>query len=166
MSKHRPDPRPAVREQLADALAGDAKQALEYERAVFNHTIHRCAYTKAPLSWESPEFYGCYMAKAMYVIRNAPAMERLRAAERTSEPSVICFPPDRVRPDVWRDLAETRDAKNDLYGLRPASNTTTFTCKRCKNNECSYYELQTRSADEPMTTFVQCLTCGHQWRVC
>ena len=31
-------------------------------------------------------------------------------------------------------------------------------------NNCSHYQLQTRSADEPMTTFVSCQECGHRWK--
>jgi len=27
-------------------------------------------------------------------------------------------------------------------------------------------QAQTRSADEPMTTFVYCNDCGHRWKVC
>lgn len=30
----------------------------------------------------------------------------------------------------------------------------------------TYYQLQTRSADEPLTTFVTCLSCGKKWRYC
>ena len=44
-----------------------------------------------------------------------------------------------------------------------------FTCFKCKSagrpdNKCTYYQLQTRSADEPMTTFVTCLQCGCRWK--
>ena len=39
-----------------------------------------------------------------------------------------------------------------------------FVCKKCKQNKTTHYSLQTRSADEPMTVFVQCLTCGNRWR--
>lgn len=42
--------------------------------------------------------------------------------------------------------------------------TTMFTCGRCKSNKCTYYQLQTRSCDEPMTTFVRCTGCGHNWK--
>ena len=38
------------------------------------------------------------------------------------------------------------------------------TCRKCKKNLCIYYQLQTRSADEPMTTFVTCLSCGNNWK--
>jgi transcription elongation factor S-II len=39
-----------------------------------------------------------------------------------------------------------------------------FTCSRCKKNQCTYYQLQTRSADEPMTTFITCLNCNKRWK--
>ena len=42
--------------------------------------------------------------------------------------------------------------------------TDTFTCRKCKKKKCSYYQMQTRSADEPMTTFVSCLSCGNRWK--
>ena len=42
--------------------------------------------------------------------------------------------------------------------------TSFHKCGKCKKRETSFYELQTRSADEPMTTFITCLNCGHRWR--
>ncbi|KAK8802039.1 hypothetical protein WA158_006434 [Blastocystis sp. Blastoise] len=40
----------------------------------------------------------------------------------------------------------------------------TFKCPRCKSKNTSYFEKQTRSADEPMTVFVCCEDCGKRWR--
>jgi len=40
-----------------------------------------------------------------------------------------------------------------------------FQCGRCKERKCTYYQKQTRSADEPMTTFVTCTVCGNRWKV-
>jgi transcription elongation factor S-II len=42
--------------------------------------------------------------------------------------------------------------------------TDQFLCTRCYKRECTYYEMQTRSADEPMTIFISCLNCGKNWR--
>lgn len=39
-----------------------------------------------------------------------------------------------------------------------------YTCSKCKSKKTTFYEQQTRSADEPMTTFVQCLICGHNMK--
>ena len=42
--------------------------------------------------------------------------------------------------------------------------TDQYQCGRCHKRLCTYYQLQTRSADEPMTTFVTCLNCGKRWK--
>jgi DNA-directed RNA polymerase subunit M/transcription elongation factor TFIIS len=39
-----------------------------------------------------------------------------------------------------------------------------FRCRKCKSTKTDYYQLQTRSADEPMTTYVTCKTCGNRWK--
>jgi transcription elongation factor S-II len=48
--------------------------------------------------------------------------------------------------------------------LSQAAPTDAFVCPRCKQRKCRYIMLQTRSADEPMTTFITCANCGHHWR--
>ncbi|KAI1243381.1 hypothetical protein IHE44_0000985 [Lamprotornis superbus] len=42
--------------------------------------------------------------------------------------------------------------------------TDLFTCGKCKKKNCTYTQVQTRSADEPMTTFVVCNECGNRWK--
>jgi len=37
-------------------------------------------------------------------------------------------------------------------------------CPKCGNNEAYYWEIQTRSADEPATRFFKCVKCGYTWR--
>ncbi|GAW83434.1 transcription elongation factor [Plasmodium gonderi] len=39
-----------------------------------------------------------------------------------------------------------------------------FQCFKCKAYETVYHQLQTRSSDEPMTTFVTCLKCNNRWK--
>lgn len=43
---------------------------------------------------------------------------------------------------------------------------TTVLCisENCGNNKAYFYQLQIRSADEPMTTFYKCTVCSVQWR--
>lgn len=36
-------------------------------------------------------------------------------------------------------------------------------CPKCKSKNTEYYQKQTRSADEPMTTFANCQDCGKRW---
>eukprot|EP01086_Lenisia_limosa_P012259 TRINITY_DN4021_c0_g1_i1.p1 TRINITY_DN4021_c0_g1~~TRINITY_DN4021_c0_g1_i1.p1 ORF type:complete len:299 (-),score=60.71 TRINITY_DN4021_c0_g1_i1:86-982(-) len=48
--------------------------------------------------------------------------------------------------------------------MKASATTDMYQCRKCKKRETTYYQLQTRSADEPMTTFVQCVPCGYRWR--
>ncbi|KAF9306098.1 hypothetical protein BGZ74_007566, partial [Mortierella antarctica] len=41
--------------------------------------------------------------------------------------------------------------------------TDMFKCGKCKGRKTRYYQMQTRSADEPMTTFVTCINCGNSY---
>ncbi|XP_069051565.1 transcription elongation factor A protein 3 isoform X10 [Lepisosteus oculatus] len=44
--------------------------------------------------------------------------------------------------------------------------TDLFQCAKCRKKNCTYNQVQTRSADEPMTTFVLCNECGNRWKFC
>ncbi|EFA81501.1 hypothetical protein PPL_05490 [Heterostelium album PN500] len=46
---------------------------------------------------------------------------------------------------------------------RDAATTDQFQCGKCKQRKCTYFQLQTRSADEPLTTFVTCVNCNNRW---
>jgi DNA-directed RNA polymerase subunit M/transcription elongation factor TFIIS len=39
-----------------------------------------------------------------------------------------------------------------------------FKCGKCKSKKTTYYQMQTRSADEPMTTYVTCMGCNNRWK--
>lgn len=41
--------------------------------------------------------------------------------------------------------------------------TALFKCERCGKRNCTFYEQQTRSADEPTTKYVTCLECKNTW---
>ena len=34
----------------------------------------------------------------------------------------------------------------------------------CNGGEAAFFQVQIRSADEPMTSFFKCMECGHRWR--
>jgi len=52
-------------------------------------------------------------------------------------------------------------ARSDIHTAKAM--TDMYQCARCKSNKCSYYQQQILSADEPMTTFITCVTCGYKW---
>jgi transcription elongation factor S-II len=68
-------------------------------------------------------------------------------------------------PEKWRDIIEKQKLKfKAAYEIKQVSMTDTIKCGKCKNNKISYYELQTRSGDEAITQFYNCIICGHKWK--
>ena len=68
-------------------------------------------------------------------------------------------------PERWKEIIDNKSKRDRfLYEVNKEMATDAYTCGRCHKKECSYYQMQTRSADEPMTTFVTCLNCGKRWR--
>ena len=68
-------------------------------------------------------------------------------------------------PEHWKKIIDEKYNRDKLlYESKQESMTDQFKCSRCKKRECTYYELQTRSADESMTTFITCVPCGNRWK--
>jgi len=81
--------------------------------------------------------------------------EKIKEAEKALADAVA------ERRGDWVKIS--RDQLMRDNGLDPTKGGE-FTCKKCKGTKTSHYAMQTRSADEPMTVFVCCLTCGNRWR--
>jgi len=82
---------------------------------------------------------------------------------------LIEMAPEELASDAKReDNQRIRERK--LFDAAPYSakqaTTDQFQCGKCRQRKCTYYQMQTRSADEPMTTFVSCLNCNNRWKFC
>ena len=89
---------------------------------------------------------------------------------------VFFFKKMKTKCDIQKDMAseesKARDrklAEEAIFKARGAESaqaeTDMFKCGKCRGRKCTYFQMQTRSADEPMTTFVTCVNCGNHWKV-
>jgi len=69
--------------------------------------------------------------------------------------------PSELNPDKYDTIINKKKKEADKINNQATS--TIYTCKKCKKNKCQVTQRQTRSADEPATTFVTCMECGYQF---
>ncbi|XP_067304450.1 transcription elongation factor A protein 3 isoform X13 [Pseudorasbora parva] len=90
----------------------------------------------------------------------AGAIELRRIATMTAE---------EMASDELKQLRNvlTQEAIREHQMAKTGGTTTDLLqCGKCRKKNCTYNQVQTRSADEPMTTFVLCNECGNRWKFC
>jgi len=146
------------------------KNSTNLEIGIYNYTVQQCKYKKIIRKWENKLFIQIYIDRFRTVWRNISdplndLVPRIESGELLPQTLSSSMTHQEMNPDKWRELINAkikRDSIKYTHDMRMA--TDEFKCGRCKERKCSYYQLQTRSADEPMTTFVTCLNCGKNWK--
>lgn len=164
-----PDPvafRNRIRQSFVNRFELDDKKATNLEIAVYNFAIKEANHIKIVKKWENKNFAHLYMDRLRSIWTNMQNIPELAARYKSGDITPEQWETithQEMKPGRWLTLIEKR-AKLDTQFSETQASTDMFTCKKCKSKRCSYYELQTRSADEPSTIFITCLDCGKHWK--
>lgn len=149
------------------SIIGDETISINVEKSIFNFAINEAKMKKLVRKWESKEFSSIYIdrLRSIYInLKNSEFLSQIKNKEITPQ-QLAKMTHQEFNPEHWKELIE-RKIKRDSSKLTNniEASTDMYTCKKCKSKRCSYFELQTRSADEPTTVFVTCLDCGKHWK--
>ena len=145
----------------------DEVMVINLEKGVFNFAIKEANSRKIVKKWDNPLFVQLYIdrLRSVYInLKNETLLGQIKSKEVLSQ-NIASMTHQEFNPEHWKEYID-RKIKRDSskYTTNIEASTDMFTCKRCKSKRCTYYELQTRSADEPSTIFVSCLDCGKQFK--
>lgn len=150
-------------------LPADDARVLNLEKSILNFACDK--FPENERTFENLKFGEAYKLKFLEIRRNLqrnPDLgERLKDKTLKSH-QLINMKPWQAVPDG--KYAETRvkrihrDLRKEFLAREAQNQTGFFRCGKCKSYKTSYYQLQTRSADEPMTTFVSCLNCNNNFK--
>lgn len=143
------------------------------EMAIYNATITEALTRHVTCHWKNTLFLHIYHTKVRHIlgnlipstyVENTKLLAELRTGKYTLD-TLCSLDTYAICNERWRDFIHRRGQreKRQLEGNK-AMATDQFYCGQCHKRECTYYEMQTRSADEPMTIFITCLNCGKHWR--
>ncbi len=143
------------------------------EESIFRFTCEKSNIRKVIKKWENPIFRKIYINKSrsLYMnlnkdsyIKNTSLISKINSNKFDLE-NIAFMTYQELFPEHWKKLLDEKYKREAvMYEDKTEAMTDMFKCGRCKQRKCTYYELQTRSADEGMTIFITCVNCGNRWR--
>lgn len=150
-----------------DEIIKNEKIAKELETGIYDYATKEANTWKIIIRWDNPNFVQLYSDRLRSIynnLKNKKLLVKLQKGQING--STLAFMTHlEMNPDHWKELIDKKRKRDEnKYNNTQQASTDMFTCKKCKSKRCTYYELQTRSADEPATIFVTCLDCGKNWK--
>lgn len=133
-------------------------KAIEIERAAFTH-----------FKGDNSE-YRSKMRSLFQNLKNKTNRElgpRVMSGDITPDKFVVMTHKELQSQDM-KEIEEKlskENMKNAQVPMAEKSISDALKCGKCGQKKVSYSQAQTRSADEPMTTFCECTVCGNRWKV-
>jgi transcription elongation factor S-II len=149
-------------------ILGNVPLGKNLEKSIFNKVVSE---TKEP-SWEDRWFRTLYKHKVAEILRllrndkcdlkNRLIYGEVSTKEIGNMSAEKLFPGGPLSSAISEHII--KENKKALVSDISKVQDGFFTCGKCKSKKTYYHQLQTRSADEPMTTYVTCLNCSNRWK--
>lgn len=158
-------------DKFSDILKLSTKNSiiLNLEKGIFNETIKFCKNYKYELKWSNPLFLKKYSQTTRKVLANITYTPNANDVKYKiinniwPSETIASMTHEQLYPEYYAKLKLKIMAK--YINMNPEQeHDGLFKCSNCKTMKTTYTQAQTRSADEPMTTFVTCLNCNKHWK--
>ena len=138
------------------------------EIGIYNYAIKEATNRKIIKKWENKFFVQLYIDRlktVLFNLKKTPLLiEKLVTGYITPE-LFASMSHQEMYPDKWNKLIALKIKRDESkYVNRVEASTDMYQCRKCKFRKCTYYSVQLRSADEPMTTLISCLECSYNWK--
>jgi transcription elongation factor S-II len=140
-------------------LVRDKFDSNEIETAILKKCVADAQEWFIDQSWDNQVFLNLYRNRAIDLYRYRHLMPTM------TTDAFVNSTPLLQNPERWAEIVQSTTEKEKATHSKKQTASIFMDCRRChKKTRCDYYQMQTRSADEPMTTFVTCLECDLRWK--
>jgi len=155
-----------IRNKINQKL-NDEKKSKNLEIGIYNYSLEESTKRKIVKKWDNSFFCQIYIdrLRSIYLNLNNDKLVQQIKTNSISMKNLAFMTHQEFKPEKWEHLINEKIKRDkNKYETKIEAATDTFKCRKCHSNKCTYYQMQTRSADEPMTTFVSCIECGNRWK--
>jgi DNA-directed RNA polymerase subunit M/transcription elongation factor TFIIS len=125
------------------------------EKSILDFSNEYASINDTPFLAES-----IYDTKLEEIINSLCKLPELIKTEEDAK-KIAFLKPEELNPDNYEKLLKKKEIEE--YKKNDVKSSSAFKCSKCKKSKCSVTQKQTRAGDEPATTFINCLECGHQF---
>jgi transcription elongation factor S-II len=150
-------------------LEVDDVNLINIEKGVFNNAVKYCKNYNLPLKWTTKEFIREYSSNARKILANISYTRNYKQFKQNildgkyEYYDIVNLTHEQMDPEYWASI-KINNMNKHISSSKEEVADGIFTCNACKSKKTVYYQMQTRSADEPMTTYVTCTNCNKKWK--
>ena len=164
-----------IRQKIVDIFSKILSESIskKIEKSIYLYSKSISKQRNIVPLWDNSYFKNIYMNKSISLysnidknsyIQNECFVDKVKK-KKINLDDIAFMNSQEIFPKHWKEFSDIKYKREKMmYEDTAEAMTDQFKCSRCKQRKCTYYELQTRSADEGMTTFITCLVCGNRWK--
>ncbi len=147
--------------------------AINLEKGIFNYSIQN---KPSSTTYWGNKIQPVYMSRFKHIysnldpnsyIQNKSLIWKVLKNDITVHNLCVNMKPEEIFPEIYESYYKAKhEEMNKLIRHNEEKPDGLLRCGKCKKYKTTYTQLQTRSADESLTTFVLCLECGNRWKFC
>ena len=143
------------------------------EIGIYNSSIREADKRGIIKKWENVHFRTLYKNKCISIFSNLKKNNYIGnnylckqlKNENIKAYNIPFFEKNQSFLERWKSIQDKKEKLGKFkYEKRTEIASDLYKCSKCGQKKCTFYQLQTRSSDEPMTTFVTCVNCGKHWK--
>jgi DNA-directed RNA polymerase subunit M/transcription elongation factor TFIIS len=140
----------------------DNKIAKRVEKSIFDYSVEYAEIQDTPYLLE--QIYDDKSQQIICLLKNQESNYLVKAlkSNKIDATKIAFMKPEELDPEKYENIIKKREMEE--YKKNNAVGSSAFTCVKCKKSRCEVSQKQTRAGDEPPTTFIKCLECGHTFK--